>query len=185
MCWCWYSSKLFVYCQFNAHGTVTFLYTPVIDVLNKDCRRSCSAILTWVLENVKISVRPLNSIGNGRIFTLLLKFYLLPLAHILLRVKCRYISLVCINVSKKLFCRVVFFSNRFFSQTANLSSGMNVVDVVDVVDVVHATRQVCCPAEKTAAKKTTRQKQICVTFMQTRDMYLHFTRSNVWANGNN
>ena len=29
-----------------------------------DCRRSCSAILTWVLENVKISVRPLNNIGN-------------------------------------------------------------------------------------------------------------------------
>ena len=44
-----------------------------IDILNKDCRRSCSAILTWVLENVKISVRPLNSIGNERIFTLLLK----------------------------------------------------------------------------------------------------------------
>ena len=35
-----------------------------IDVLIKDCSRSCSAILTWVLENVKISVRPLNSIGN-------------------------------------------------------------------------------------------------------------------------
>ena len=35
-----------------------------IDVFNKDCRRSCSAILTWVLENVKISARPLNSIGN-------------------------------------------------------------------------------------------------------------------------
>ena len=46
----------------------------LIDILNKDCRRSCSAILTWVLENVKISVRPLNSIGNERIFTLLLKF---------------------------------------------------------------------------------------------------------------
>ena len=35
-----------------------------IDVLNKDCRRSISAILTWVPENVKISARPLNSIGN-------------------------------------------------------------------------------------------------------------------------
>ena len=35
-----------------------------IDVLNKDCRRSCSAILTWVLEYVKISALPLNSIGN-------------------------------------------------------------------------------------------------------------------------
>ena len=60
---------------------------------------------------------------------------------------------------------------------ANLSSG---------VDVVHATRQVCCPAEKTAGKKTTRQEKILVTFMQTRDMYLHFTRNNIiWANGNN
>ena len=36
-----------------------------------------------------------------------------------------------------------------------------------------------------AGQKTTRQKQILVTFMQTRDMYLHFTRSNIWANGNN
>ena len=46
-------------------------------------------------------------------------------------------------------------------------------------------RQVCRPAEKMAGKKTTRQKKILVTFMQTRDMYLHFTRSNIWANGNN
>ena len=38
--------------------------TLSIDILNKDCRRSISAILTSVLENVKISVRPLNSIGN-------------------------------------------------------------------------------------------------------------------------
>ena len=28
-------------------------------------------------------------------------------------------------------------------------------------------------------------KKNLVTFMQTRDMYLHFTRSNIWANGNN
>ena len=56
------------------------------------------------------------------------------------------------------------------------SSGMN---------DVHATRQVCRPAEKMAGKKTTRQKKMLVTFMQTRDMYLHFTRSNIWANGNN
>ena len=68
-----------------------------------------------------------------------------------------------------------FFASHFFSRTANLSSG---------VDVIHATRQVCCPAEKTAGKKTTRLKTFCVTFMQTRDMYLHFTRSNIWANGN-
>ena len=68
-----------------------------------------------------------------------------------------------------------FFASHFFSRMANLSSG---------VDVVHATRQVCCPAEKTAGKKTIRLKKICVTFMQTRDMYLQFTRSNVWANGN-
>ena len=48
-----------------------------------------------------------------------------------------------------------FFSSRFFSRTVNLSSG---------VDVVHATRQVCCPAEKTAGKKTTRLKKNCVHF---------------------
>ena len=35
-----------------------------IDILNKDCRRSISAILTWVPENVKISARPLNNKGN-------------------------------------------------------------------------------------------------------------------------
>ena len=40
------------------------LLVPPIDVLNKDCRRSILAILTWVPENVKISARPLNSIGN-------------------------------------------------------------------------------------------------------------------------
>ena len=34
------------------------LNTTTIDVLNKDCRRSCSAILTWVLEYVKISALP-------------------------------------------------------------------------------------------------------------------------------
>ena len=50
---------------------------------------------------------------------------------------------------------------------------------------VHATRQVCRPAEKTAGKKITRQKKVLVTFMQTRHMYRHFTRSNIWANGNN
>ena len=38
---------------------------------------------------------------------------------------------------------------------------------------VHATRQVCRPTE------------IFFTFMQTRYMYLHFTRSNIWAKGNN
>ena len=48
---------------------------------------------------------------------------------------------------------------------------------------VHATRQVCRPAAKTSGKKTTRQKILLVTFMQTRDMHLHFTRSNIWANG--
>ena len=101
----------------NSHlwSMVVFVhYNNTIDIINKDCRRSCSAILTWVLENVKISVRPFNSIGNGRIFTLLLKCYLLPLAHILLRVKCRYMSLVCINVTNIFFCRVVFFSSCFF-----------------------------------------------------------------------
>ena len=51
-------------------------------------------------------------------------------------------------------------------------------------NLVHATRQVCRPAEKTAGKKTTRHTFFFLTFMQTRDMYLHFTRSNIWANGN-
>ena len=50
---------------------------------------------------------------------------------------------------------------------------------------VHTTRQVCRPAEKTAEKKPTRHKKMLVTFMQTKDIYLHFTRSNIWANGNN
>ena len=54
-----------------------------------------------------------------------------------------------------------------------MSSGMN---------DIHTTRQVCCPAEKMAGKKTTRQKKNVVTFMQTRNMYLHVTRSNIWAN---
>ena len=38
--------------------------TGAVDILNKDCRSSISAILTWVPENVKISARPLNNIGN-------------------------------------------------------------------------------------------------------------------------
>ena len=50
-------------CEF-VHTTSSPAYPTSIDVFNKDCRRSCSAILTWVLENVKISARPLNSIGN-------------------------------------------------------------------------------------------------------------------------
>ena len=53
------------------------------------------------------------------------------------------------------------------------------------ITCVHATRQVCRPAAKTSGKKTTRQKNLLLTFMQTRDMYLQFTRSNIWANGNN
>ena len=50
---------------------------------------------------------------------------------------------------------------------------------------VHATRQVCRPAEKMAGKKIARHKFFWLIFMQTRGMYLHFTCSNVWANGNN
>ena len=61
------------------------------------------------------------------------------------------------------------------SRTADLSSG---------VDVVHATKQVCRQAEKMSEKKLY-DIIFCNTFMQTRDMYLHFTRSNMWANGNN
>ena len=60
-------------------------------------------------------------------------------------------------------------------------------DLFSDVDFVHATRQVYRPVEKTLGKKTTQHKILLVTltFMQTRDMYLHFTRSNIWANGNN
>ena len=61
-------------------------------------------------------------------------------------------------------------------------SGFFQPDLSSGVDVVYATRQVGRLAEKTAGEKTTRQ--IFFTFMQTRDMYLHFTRSNIWANGN-
>ena len=128
----------------DATSPLEGLSARTIDILNKDCRRSISAILTWVLENVKISARPLNSTGNQRFFTLLLKFYLLPLAHTLLRVKCRYMSLVCINV--QFFQSCSCFSSRFFSRVADLSSGMN---------DVHATRLVCRSAKKTSGNKTT------------------------------
>ena len=90
--------------------------------------------------------------GNERVFTLLLKLYLLTLAHTLLQVKCRYVSSLhkCRYVSSLHKCNTIFFqscsffSSRFFSRAANLSSGMN---------DVHATRQVCRPAGKTAGKK--------------------------------
>ena len=43
--------------------------------------------------------------------------------------------------------------------------------------------------KETAGKKTAGKKLhdiiFVLTFMQTRAMYLHFTRSNIWANGNN
>ena len=55
-------------------------------LLSKDCRHSSLVILslTWVLDSIKISARPfnLNSMGKLRVCTmLLLKFYLLLLAH--------------------------------------------------------------------------------------------------------
>ena len=68
---------------------------------------------------------------------------------------CRYYSLLkpytseIRTVGARSFQSCSFFSSRFFSRAANLSSGM---------DDVHATRQVCRPAEKTAGKKTTRHK---------------------------
>ena len=102
----------------------------IIDIFNKDCMRSISAIVIWVPENVKISV-----------FTLLLKLYLLPLAHILLRVKCRYVSLVCLKVNK---------------------SCLLAVRIQLMSDVVHATRQVCRPAEKTAGQKNTRHNFVYI-----------------------
>ena len=55
-----------VQCVYGVFPQITCgsVFVQFIDILNKDCRRSCSAILTWVPENVKISARPLNSIGN-------------------------------------------------------------------------------------------------------------------------
>ena len=49
------------------------------------------------------------------------------------------------------------------------------------ITCVHATRQVCRPAAKTSGKKTTWQKNLLVTFMQTRDMYLHFTTAAIYG----
>ena len=86
-------------------------------------------------------------------------------------------SLVCISVTQFFFQSCSFFSRRFFSRAANLSSGMN--DIHTTLD------RFAVQLKKWLAKKTTRQKNILVTVMQTRDMYLHFTRSNIWANGNN
>ena len=83
-------------------------------------------------------------------------------------------SLVFKNVLQKMLS-CSFFSRRFFGRVADLSSGM---------DATHATRLVCRAAEKTAGKKTTQQKKKCVTFMKTRDMYLHFNHRNICANGN-
>ena len=60
----------------------------------------------------------------------------------MLRVNCMYMSLVFINVKKKLSCS--FFSTRFFSRKSYLSSGMN---------DIHATRPVWCPAEKNGWEK--------------------------------
>ena len=54
------------------------------------------------------------------------------------------------------------------------------------MNVVHATRQVWRPAEKTAEKKTTRQKKLLLTFMQTRDQawpnYFFFYFSKITSN---
>ena len=146
-----------------------------IDILNKDCRRSISAILTWVPENVKLSARPLNSIGNKRVFTMLLKCYLLPLAHTLARVKCRYVSLVCINVTQFFFSRVVFFPAVFSAGQQTCLVAWTTSTPLDWFAIRLKKRR----------EKTTRHAILLLTFMQTRDMYVHFTRSNIWAKGNN
>ena len=84
------------------------------------------------------------------------------------------VSLVCINVTKIFFCHVFFFPAVF-------SAGRQTCLVVWMSFM---------PLDRFAARlkkwleKKLRLKKNCVTFMQTRDMYLHFTRSNVWANGN-
>ena len=62
--------RVVVYSSVTLHGVIGPSvsqqqgWTQVVDIANKDCRRSISAIPTWVPENVKISARPLNSIGN-------------------------------------------------------------------------------------------------------------------------
>ena len=79
-------------------------------------------------------------------------------------------SLVCINVNQIFFCRVVFFPDVFAAGRQTSSMPLD---------------KFAARLKKTAGEKNTRLKKYCVTFMQTRDMYLHFTRSNIWANGNN
>ena len=62
------------------------------------------------------------TLHNLRVFTLLLKCYLLPLAPILLRMKRKYIALVCNNLFHFYLCRLVFSPAGFvFSRTTNLS----------------------------------------------------------------
>ena len=82
-------------------------------------------IQTLVLENAKNRRSPVYQ----HVFTLLLKFYLLPLTPILLRMKCRYMVLVYNDLTHFDLRCVVFFPSHFFSRTANLSSGMNDFDV--------------------------------------------------------
>ena len=53
-----------------------------------------------------------------------------------------------------------------------------------IMNIVHATGQICRPAEKMAGKKTTQGRSKCVRSLQTRDMHLHFIRSNIGVNGN-
>ena len=84
-----------------------------------------NVIQTWVQENAKNRRSPVYK----RVFTMLLKFYLLPLTPILLRIKCRYMSLVYNDLTHFDLRCVGFFPSHFFSQTANLSSGMNDFDV--------------------------------------------------------
>ena len=82
-------------------------------------------------------------------------------------------SLVCINVTNFFLCRVVF-SNVFLAERqTSLVAWMSFMPL----------DRFAARLKKTAGKKTARLNFVC-TFMQTGDMYLHFTRSNVWANGN-
>ena len=69
-----------------------------------------NVIQIWVLENAKNR----RSSVYQHVFTLLLKLYLLPLTPILLRMKCRYMSLVYNDLTHFDLSCVEVFSQTFF-----------------------------------------------------------------------
>ena len=91
------------------------LSVDTVDTLNSDCRRSYWAILTHVLENVKISARrkPIEYHRQLACFHPATK--IVPIAA-------NEMSLVCNNLTHFDFWGLVFFQTFFFYGTANLSS---------------------------------------------------------------